>query len=404
MRVESELSDGRKSCLYLYTDKSLDAGGLENELQSTYYLEFLRNPLTQRAWVYQEQVFSPRTLYFAASQIMWRCSHCVKTEDNIAQHYADAHDYPILRHHEPIAADSLASMWYEGAVPSYMSRNLTHQSDRLVAISALAKATYLKRHVPYVAGLWKDSILFGMMWKRDGPGSKSRTYRCPSWSWASQNSQIDYNSATRTGPHALVYDDDDESGDGEELEASVDSSRLTDPTFYPKVLAAQVTPDTVNRFGSVKDGYLVLDTALTTGWVLHDSLEEFNAMFPRRLLLTGDKRTGVIWDANAMMDEEDPQSTQVAVAYMGKNHKCNILLLLVPPVLGASEYRRVGLAELNHDAVGGLPKPFVPQKSGPDLQDEQETSYGGYDWADMKMKERTFDPLNDWIRNAIKIV
>jgi hypothetical protein len=74
----------------------------------------------------------------------------------------------------------------------YSRRKLIYSSDKLVALSALAKATYSNKRVEYFAGIWKDSVLGGLLWYRSGPGGKARTQGCPSWSWASQDSAVSY--------------------------------------------------------------------------------------------------------------------------------------------------------------------------------------------------------------------
>lgn len=54
-------------------------------------------------------------------------------------------------------------MWYERVIEDYTRRQLTYENDKLVAISALARATYLNRHIDYVAGLWRDCIVPGLL-------------------------------------------------------------------------------------------------------------------------------------------------------------------------------------------------------------------------------------------------
>jgi hypothetical protein len=70
--IEASLSDGQRSRLYI----------CDSFRPSPYSEEVLGGPLSSRAWTYQEQVLSRRTLHYAASQLVWACEHCLITEDN----------------------------------------------------------------------------------------------------------------------------------------------------------------------------------------------------------------------------------------------------------------------------------------------------------------------------------
>ncbi|KAG6362903.1 hypothetical protein INS49_007998 [Diaporthe citri] len=173
--VQSSFSDGRKSNLHIITDwwgreKLSSREGLEIEDLSTYF---------------------PEGFFSVTSQmLLWECSHCRLSEDRFPQLQGDRL-YPlepvgsgVCRGPEPALT---TETWYTGLMEQFSGRQLTSEGDKMVTIGALAKATSWGRHMPYLAGLWGDSIRSGMMWRRDGPGSKSKTMTCPSWSWASQS-------------------------------------------------------------------------------------------------------------------------------------------------------------------------------------------------------------------------
>jgi hypothetical protein len=186
--LESTLQDGSKSRLYFITGNSDPYYFAHDEL---YEQEVIHGPLARRAWVFQEQMLSRRILYFTQSQLFWECEHCRLSEDNWPQRQAD-HIYPIIAYEEPMSTAKVVEKWYMEAVETYSARSLTRVTDRLVAISAAAKATYSNRRIDYCAGLWKDCIMAGLLWTRDSPGRKSRRYACPSWSWASQETRVSY--------------------------------------------------------------------------------------------------------------------------------------------------------------------------------------------------------------------
>jgi hypothetical protein len=177
--LENILQNGSKSRLYFImgTYEGVTA------LDYIHRQEVICSPLLGRAWVFQEQMLSRRIIYYARPQLFWECEHCRLSEDNWPQRQADR-IYPIMIYQQPMSTSEVIQKWYAEAVATYSARSLSHFANKLVAISAAAKATYLNRHVDYFAGLWKDCVVPGLMWIRSSPGRKSRRFSCPSWSWA----------------------------------------------------------------------------------------------------------------------------------------------------------------------------------------------------------------------------
>lgn len=90
--------------------------------------------------------------------------------------------------------------WYDIA-EDYSERSLTKQSDRLVALSGIARAT--QKFYPgatYVGGMWSallpSSLLWRNAWRKDPepaqPGTDHFEYIAPSWSWASVRCTITF--------------------------------------------------------------------------------------------------------------------------------------------------------------------------------------------------------------------
>ncbi|KAF5968968.1 hypothetical protein FBULB1_10481 [Fusarium bulbicola] len=93
--------------------------------------------------------------------------------------------------------------WYVHLVGGdYSHRSLTFVDDKLLAISGVAKALDNIHPYGYMAGHWcedDDELVKSLCWKRGGPGRKAAKYRAPSWSWASQDSAIDYGHFSTVG-------------------------------------------------------------------------------------------------------------------------------------------------------------------------------------------------------------
>jgi hypothetical protein len=288
------------------------------------------SPLSQRAWTYQEQVLSRRTLYFAESQLYWERDHCRLSEDNSPQAHTER-GYPVLTLVNALTTVTRVK-WYEGAVQTYSKRQLTYQSDKLTAISAVAKATHLHHRLTYVAGLWGDSLIRGLGWYRDGPGKKDRVVPCPSWSWASQQSGVSYM-------------------------GSVSESVGNSPTS-PKIMSFHVETDEINPFGNVPIDQVTLRTMVTTGQIMpgqHRSQTDgcFKWYDDDKSLLIVKERTGLEkWTAWAVLDDDGNQGQNVTVAFLSDWNRPQTmwkLLLLEQASEQEDAYKRVGIGLIGQD-------------------------------------------------------
>jgi len=183
-------------------------------------------PWSNRGWTMQEGLFPNRLLHYTSSQIIWKCCEeqrfergvIERVEDRIAEAltYSDYGDiafgsgflwqlpaflkfkrfkaYLPISLDYPLLSDSETfRLWYD-LVEEYTPRKFTDISNRLVAISGLARMYgAMIRHPTYVAGLWKEDLIRGLLWHVKGAtlipkGSAdniptSRNFS-PSWSWA----------------------------------------------------------------------------------------------------------------------------------------------------------------------------------------------------------------------------
>lgn len=197
--VASELSCGTMSTLYL--------GPLELASASKSIWRTLRDdaPLLLRAWVAQERMSSRRIIHYGATQMFWECEHCISSEDN-ALGRSDTFSmddarmlFLSLYNRMPVGGfylpeNELLDTWYRRFIEGIYSRcKLTFTRDKLVAISGLAKLICKRAKLPYYAGHWKcheSCFIDSLQWVRDSLGAKTRQFRAPSWSWASQDSAI----------------------------------------------------------------------------------------------------------------------------------------------------------------------------------------------------------------------
>lgn len=168
-------------------------------------------PVSKRAWIVQERFLSPRILYFVEGELFWECAELCASEscpfgipnfEETVRHrcggdyiFGDQYQYPIdntfdtetqSRSCSPL--DNALRIWYN-SVEIYTKANLTKASDKLVAISAIARELKPSMKSRYFAGLWRDNLVPQLAWNCFR-GTRSTVYRAPSWSWASIDGEI----------------------------------------------------------------------------------------------------------------------------------------------------------------------------------------------------------------------
>lgn len=193
-------------------------------------------PLRSRGWVLQENVLSPRTLHFLPGEIIWECRGVLARESCYDRNQPSAgpsHEFsgriawshipviqnglktfsqPLFNNRRPdereqcglettSSASSLETQnqpyhpWYE-LVTQYCQKDLTKPDDRFPAIWALAERFQQMTGDEYCAGLWRNDILTGLLFKRSQlrppKPHASLSLNIPSWSWAAIESRVEF--------------------------------------------------------------------------------------------------------------------------------------------------------------------------------------------------------------------
>jgi hypothetical protein len=113
----------------------------------------LQSPLNQRAWVIQERLLSPRILHFGENQLFWECSEREAWETfpdgtpTNAQSFGDSmkykakYPYGMLtpRAPRPTSWDPNYLGIWNSIISAYSASQLTRSTDKLVAISGIAR-------------------------------------------------------------------------------------------------------------------------------------------------------------------------------------------------------------------------------------------------------------------------
>lgn len=75
----------------------------------------------------------------------------------------------------------------------YSKTDLSFEKDRMMALSGIATAVTQSSGMHYLAGLWKELLPMGLLWRLYNPNYKgTRLDRAPSWSWQSIDRRVDY--------------------------------------------------------------------------------------------------------------------------------------------------------------------------------------------------------------------
>jgi Heterokaryon incompatibility protein (HET) len=168
-------------------------------------------PLLRRAWAFQEHLLSPRIVHFTTRELVWECSQtisCCCTPANtigpglqkqVSSLLGKAMcKLPTTSEHEWF------TLWYR-IVSCYTTKCLTRESDRLTALSGIAKMAQARLSSQYLAGLWENDLARGLEWTvcttthcpRVPISRRLSKYRAPTWSWASVEGQVEWKSIPR---------------------------------------------------------------------------------------------------------------------------------------------------------------------------------------------------------------
>lgn len=177
-----------------------------------YMNRLTHGPLTNRGWVFQERVLSPRVLHFSQYQIAWECFAMSKCETfpNWSPYPAEAeyllgpktlHGFldrtlvtgfrpPKKTDEDKTMSGGVYDQWMH-FVQAYSRCAFTCPQDRLIAMEGIAKLFEKHTGDVYLAGLWRSRIIEGLNWVVVNPLARPRQrFRAPSWSWAAVDSIV----------------------------------------------------------------------------------------------------------------------------------------------------------------------------------------------------------------------
>lgn len=158
---------------------------------SKFSQEMLESVWMTRAWTLQESVLSRRRLIFTRNDIFFHCSSAVwKTVDNPQPSNSPTDPEVDLGHASELSIgylgiqgspEQIFHLTYKVLVKAFVGRNLTKDSDSLMAFSGIMAV--LEPNIgKFLYGLPIHYFLAALCWHNDG--SHTRRNDFPSWSWA----------------------------------------------------------------------------------------------------------------------------------------------------------------------------------------------------------------------------
>jgi hypothetical protein len=260
----------------------------------------------ERGWTLQERHLARRIIHFSRSQVFWECRRGIESECgqrivqlpfSITQAYGpedspseDSSDSGSLQseteqilgsndntpessesgrdsvqNYETAVAKTRLYTWWFQVLGDYSRRKLTYASDKLAAISGIAKEVNTMHHSitqsedQYMVGLWLDALADCLLWKPENRAAMADPglFRAPSWSWARW--------------------------DGAIMPTSAVCPNLDEESNMIEYVAHEIALSSTNRYGSITNAVMKLRAPMS---VLQDtpSTVVFSCGRPARLI------------------------------------------------------------------------------------------------------------------------
>ncbi|KAJ3549171.1 hypothetical protein NM208_g640 [Fusarium decemcellulare] len=237
--------DGSVSTLYRRR-----MGGRGYYCDSRHHSKLEEEPLTKRGWVLQENILARRIIHFTKDELLWECMECLKCECmEVDNSTINTKSTGMVREMQYVTFSDINmvadkhELWLH-LLSKYSSLGLTKESDRLPALSGLAKTWQARGASQYLAGLWEDNLLESICWTaaQNIETRRGSQYRAPSWSPFSLDFShpSDLSETAHPGFYFL----------------SSRTSKLETPCT--KVLDVRCIPTGKDETGSLMGGYLTL--------------------------------------------------------------------------------------------------------------------------------------------------
>ncbi|KAK4444445.1 heterokaryon incompatibility protein-domain-containing protein [Podospora aff. communis PSN243] len=141
--------------------------------------------IDKRGWAYQEDVLSSRYIKFTRDDLQWKCNQRTSCRCGCNS------TFEYMNQYKPASSSRTHTcIRWEAMVQRFAHRQFTVETDKLVAVSSLARKSSPLQPQPalqtlYVAGLWRDDLVQQMRWCAYSLSQYHESFISPSFSWAS---------------------------------------------------------------------------------------------------------------------------------------------------------------------------------------------------------------------------
>ncbi|PMD60762.1 HET-domain-containing protein, partial [Hyaloscypha bicolor E] len=113
------------------------------------------------AWILQEQLLSPRVLYFTADELFWDCV-CINASESYPTRIPDL---VYNSHSHGRSYRSFKEATWRQIVQAYSSRDITLETDRMIATAGVVSLTEKMLNDRCIFGLWAKNLNGEQMWQ-----------------------------------------------------------------------------------------------------------------------------------------------------------------------------------------------------------------------------------------------
>ena len=309
------LADGQETCIFLWDLMGCRIRNGPSPLEVS--------SLADRGWVCQERILSARTLHYMSTQLFWECRQMYASEDQ----FRPWSEWALTKSSIPITIkgkffyveESILFIWYKELVEKdYSRRRFTVFDDRLVAIAGVARLFRRTLQCSYLAGLWWKSLAWGLNWRAERAAASPYFFRGPSWTWASHDIGVSWH----TSP----------------------SNFRASPKFSASVAKMQLTGKGSDPFGQVDEGWLKISGVFNTAIVASEPKVCDSRPNPILRGFQGEHLGDVFLDYELCV--RTVECLVLGRSVRPYNNELWFLLLLEPDSENASQYKRIGVAEI----------------------------------------------------------
>ena len=307
------------------------------------------SPLVKRAWTFQEHLLPTRVLQFGTYEAVWECNGLTCCSCSVE--LMDAADVSLkkpfasalqVREPTPRSGNHSWVLW-SAIIQGYASRSLTQGTDKLIALSGVAKRLQEVWNSRYLAGLWETGLIRWLCWSPTegfyALPPRPAPYRAPTWSWASIDRAVKFSRELDQFPGS---------------QCSVEAT----------ILDIQYSPATSDITGAITDTRLVLSAPLIPAEYIGKSAADFymircgsreNRFHPDVDLgpFTQPEQVSYLCLLHTQVDPRDQKYHSWRLAVELPWYKSFMLVLRRVPA-STAQFERIGLMEYWHNGSDSL--------------------------------------------------